>query len=416
MAVANSELMPTDARGSGSALCPLPYHEAMVGYLQRWEDDLWQWFSSGGVQAERRDAARLELLKSTYRLERESQPQLYAVAEAAAAALGLALPVTAYQLQDPLGMNASLAYIPGEIHVVLQGPSMEALTAGELGALLGHEFGHFMLYEGWERRFHIAAEILAAMAADRLAREEHLESARRFALYTEVFCDRAALTVCGELATAVAMQLKVQTGLASVDPAAYLRQAEEIFRLDQPKADGATHPEGFIRTRALQLWQHQGGSAAAEIARMIEGTPELGRLDLLGKLAVAATTREVLAALLRPTWFQTETVLGHARLFFEDFAPGQAVGSLDPVAATVARWDKSLQDYLCYVLLDFATVDRSLEDLPLAAALALSGRLGLAKPFGAVAVKELGLRKRPFERLQATAAGKLAQAEGRAGA
>lgn len=386
----------------------------MADYLQRWEDDLWQWFTSAKVRAEHFDAARLELLKNTYRLERDSQPQVYAAADAAANALGVRVPVTAYQVQNPLGMNASLAYIPGEVHIVLQGAVTEALSGSELAALLGHELGHFLLYENWDRRHHTTATILAAMSSDRLAREEHLESARLLALYTEVFCDRAALAVSGDLATVVAMQVKVQTGLSNVDPAAYLRQAEEIFRLDQPKADGATHPEGFIRTRALQLWQQQGDAAAAEVARLIEGTREFARLDLLGKMAVGAVTREVITALLRPTWFQTETVLGHARLFFEDFVPASAPVDAAPPATAVAGWDKALQDYLCYVLLDFATVDRSLEDVPLAAALEMSEALGLAKPFGAVAMKELGLRKKALEQVQAKAAGLLARAEGRA--
>lgn len=402
--------------GGGQAIEPMPYHRAAADYLESCESELWQWFSSGTVRAQHFDQARLELLKNTYRLERASQPQLYAAADAVAAALGLTGPFGAYQAQSPLGMNAALVYIPGEIHVVLQGKVLEALTATELQALLGHEFGHFLLYEGWERRYHATAEVLAAMAGDRLAGSEHVESARLFDLYTEVFCDRAALAACGDLATAIAMQLKVQTGLATVDPAAYLRQAAEVFGLDDPRTDGTTHPEGFIRARALDLWGQTGPDATAEIERMIQGTPELERLDLLGRQAVSAITRETIASLLRPAWFHTETALGHARLFFADFAPPTGPSEVAAVAAAVARWDKPLQDYLCYVLLDFATVDRSLEDVPLAAALELSRALGLGKPFAAVAAKELGLRKRQLEQLQAHAAELLAKAEGGAGA
>ena len=390
---------------------PLPYHQAIVAYLKGEEDDLWQWFSSGQATEEQAAAARLELLKNTYRLERESAPALYAAADSAMAALGLAVPVTIYQLQSPLGMNAALVYIPGELHVVLQGPVVASLTPGELQALLGHEFGHFLLYEGWDRQFHVARTILGAMGADRQACPEHLESLRSFTLYTEVFCDRAALKVCGDLATAVAMQLKVETGLTSVDPQSYLRQANEIFQLEDPKTDGITHPEGFIRTRALQLWHEQGEAAMPAITRMIEGTLELSRLDLLGKMTVASLTRRLITLLLRPAWFQTDTVLGHARLFFEDFAPVAIVEAPEKLAAEIARLDKDLKDYLCYVLLDFATVDRSLDDLPLAAALQLSRDLELEKPFCAIVIKELGMKKKPLEQLLAGAPALLAKAE-----
>ena len=390
---------------------PMPYHEAIVAYLKTHEADLWQWFSSDKACAERFDSIRLDLLKSTYRVERGAAPELYGEADAAATALGLSAPVTIYQAQNPLGMNAATAYIPGEIHLILQGAVAQALTPGELRALFGHELAHFLLHEGWERRFSVAAAILNAMNNDRLAGDEHVESLRLFNLYMEVFCDRAALGVRGELTDVVAAQLKLQTGLATVSPASFLRQADEIFQMDNPKTDEPTHPEGFIRARSLRLWQERGAAADREIARMIEGTPAFDRLDLLGKMSVATVTRRVIDALLRHAWFRTDAVLGHARLFFEDFTPSAKPTASDALAAEIAPYDKGLRDYLCYVLLDFVTVDRALEDLPLAAAFELGGRLGVAKEFAAVAAKELGLKKKQLERLEATASGMLAKAE-----
>ena len=56
---------------------PLPYQTAMVAYLKDEEPDLWKWFSSNQVQQEQTDAVRLELLKSTYRLERDAHGRLY---------------------------------------------------------------------------------------------------------------------------------------------------------------------------------------------------------------------------------------------------------------------------------------------------------------------------------------------------
>ncbi|OGV64928.1 MAG: hypothetical protein A3K19_03380 [Lentisphaerae bacterium RIFOXYB12_FULL_65_16] len=385
-------------------LQPLPYHDAMVAYLRTYEDDLWTWFSSAKVRTEQADAVRLDLLKNAYRMGRDTQPDLYAAADAAAAALGLSVPATVYQLQGGLGMNASLAYIPGEIHVVLQGPVLATLNAVELRSLLGHEFAHFLFYEYRDRQFHTAAEVLAAMTRDRKAEPPHAESARLYQLYTEVFCDRGALRVGGDLAAAVAMQVKIETGLREVSATDYLRQADEIFRLEKPRTEELTHPESFIRARALQLWSAQGDAAAAEIARMLEGPPSLESLDLLGKMRVSDLTRRVIGGLLAHTWLRTDSTLAHARRFFDDFTPAAAAEPVPALAAEIQGMEKSLKEYFCYVLLDFATVDRSLEDAPLAAALEFSRKLGLGELFGPIATKELGLKKKQFEKLSASAA------------
>ena len=44
-----------------------------------------------------------------------------------------------------------------------------------------------------------------------------------------------------------------------------------------------------------------------------------------------------------------------------------------------------MQDYYCYVLLDFITADRDLEEYPLAAALTLTEELGLKDRFSEIA-------------------------------
>ena len=59
------------------------------------------------------------------------------------------------------------------------------------------------------------------------------------------FCDRGAMAVVGDPMVAVAMLLKVQTGVEDVQPESYLRQAEEV--LSRPVPDGFPdfiHPVG----------------------------------------------------------------------------------------------------------------------------------------------------------------------------
>ncbi|NQU21004.1 MAG: hypothetical protein HQ567_06940, partial [Candidatus Nealsonbacteria bacterium] len=53
----------------------------------------------------------------------------------------------------------------------------------------------------------------------------------------------------------------------------------------------------------------------------------------------------------------------------------------------------------CYVLLDFVTADRDLEEFPLAAALVLTDELGLKDRFVEIARRELRLRKKQLEKI-----------------
>jgi hypothetical protein len=304
-------------------------------------------------------------------------------------------------------LNASLAWLPGEAHLVLHGPLVDRLGPLELRAVLGHELAHFLLLERW-RDFVVASQLLAAMTHDAAAEPAHHETARRFGLYTEVYCDRGSHLACGDLAASVAALVKIATGIADVSAESYLRQAEEIFAKGHPRSGGVTHPEAFVRARALELWSASRDAMEAELRGIIEGPVALAELDLLGQEVVSGLTRRLVAALLRPAWLQTDAVLAHARLFFEDLEPAAAE---DPaLAADLAGEDEKLLDYWCYVILDFAAADRDLEDAPLAAALLFADAHGLGDRFRRIALKELGLKKARLEALEAGAAATVARA------
>ncbi len=85
--------------------------------------------------------------------------------------------------------------------------------------------------------------------------------------------------------------IKIETGLNEVSAESYLRQAEEIFAKSNVQAEQISHPEPYIRARALRLWADRGNEAHAEIERMIEGGLNLHRLDLLGQKRAAELTR-----------------------------------------------------------------------------------------------------------------------------
>ena len=384
-------------------LNPLPYHLAIRDYLKNDEPEVWAWFAANRVRKEQTDAVRFELLKSTYRIERSSNTAWYEAAEQAASALALDLPITLYQAQEPVGLNASLAFVPGEAHIVLHGSVAATLTDLEFRAVLAHELGHLLLWQGWDGEFLVVDQLLSALTHDPRAETPHFASARLFALYTEIFCDRASLLATGDLLPTVAMLIKVSTGLKEVSAESYLQQAEEVFSQGAAKAAEWTHPEAFIRARALRLWSEGDPETDSKTGLMIEGCPALESLDLVTQKRAAVWTRRLIDAMLAWPWMQSEPVLNHVRRFFDDYAPPATQGAEQQtdgsLAELLATDDAAMQDYYCFVLLDLVTVDRDLEQLPLAAALVLTDRLGWKERFMDHARREMRLRKSQLERI-----------------
>ncbi len=390
---------------------PLPYHHAILAYLRVEEPGLWDWFASSQKRGEQAAAVRLDLLKSTYRLDPESQPKPYELANEIRERLRLSCSVTLYQAQTGNALNASLAYLPGEAHVILSGPLASVLSENELRAVLAHELAHFLLFEESHGAYLIAADLLRALAADPTAGAAAPESARLYNLWTEIYADRWACHVSEDLTTTVAALIKIETGLSEVSAESYLLQADEIFTRSSVQTDRASHPEPYIRARALRLWAEQGDAAHAEIERMIEGGLNLNRLDFLGQKRAANLTRGFLRTLLDPTWYHTESVLAHAKQFFADFTIEAEMTDNDSLKLELERGDATLRDYLCYLMLDFVTVDRDLGEVALAAALVLARRLGVDKRFAELAQKELTLSKKAFAKIDKDAEAILAKTE-----
>lgn len=409
----------------------LAYHQETLEYLKAHEPELWRWFSSTACQDEYAKNARLDLLKSCYRFERSGAEDLYALCDEVSVSLGVSAPVTLYQSQGAGAMNMALAYVPNQAHIVFEGAVRTTLTRDELRSALAHELTHFSCWQEADGELLIADQMLSAMAVHPAAQPSHIESARLFRLYTEIQADRGALSACGNQLTAISALIKIETGLSEVDPESYLRQSAEVFGQSEVKAEELTHPESYIRAWALKRWADDGSGAETEIRRIIEGRLDTDRLSLTGQQRLTAITRRLLRQFFDLRWLRTEVLLAHARLFFTDFDP-DAPSVDDPRAASVRRSDlervpsvrvadlevgrgddepraladelqdtaESVQRYLCYVLLDLATVDRQLEDAPLAAALRLAEEAGLAERFMTLAGEELGLSKRAAARLR----------------
>ncbi len=390
-------------------LQPLPYHCELRDYFKTHERELWDWFSSAQAQSNYTEALKLDLLKSTYRLEAQIHPDLYGAANEVKERLELTVPLTIYQSQESPRLNAMLYFVPGEIHVVLSGPLRSLLTPEEVKSVIGHELAHYVLWQQDAGEFFIVDRLVQAIACDPRADSSHVQSARWFRLYTEIYADRGSLLVTRDVNVVVSGLVKLLTGLQEVSAASYLRQAEEIFRKAKVKTEELSHPEAFIRARALALWAGDVDDAPAEIGGMIEGCAALDDLDLVGRIRLTELTRRLLKEFLRPSWFQTTAVLGHARMFFVDFTPARQPDRslLDELKFA----DPKLREYLCFLLLDFVIADPELDQMPLAAALLLARRLEIEASFEKIVLKELKIRPRDLARVKAEAEQMLAGAE-----
>ena len=232
-----------------------------------------------------------------------------------------------------------------------------------------------------------------------------------YGLWTEIYADRWAYHLCGELTSAIAALIKIETGLNAVSAESYLRQADEILSKSSAVTTGVSHPESYIRARALRLWTEQGNDAQIEIERMIEGGLNLHRLDFLGQARAADLTLQFLQTLLSPRWYQTEAVVAHAKRFFADFAFERGAINNTSLKSELDRGDSSLRDYFCYLMLDFATVDRDLGDVALSACIVLARRLDIDKRFAELAQKELTMGKKAFAKIDKEAEAILAKTE-----
>jgi hypothetical protein len=325
------------------------------------------------------------------------------------------MPITLYQSQVATAPNASLSYLPGEAHIVFSGPVLSTLSPAEVSWVLAHELSHHALFQAQGGEYHTADQVLHAMAAHPQAEPSQVQSCRFFQLYSEIHADRGAHEVFRDALLGIGALVRLATGLRDADPAAYLAQAEEVLARGDVRAAGLTHPEHFIRARALDLWARAPAAADAEVRRLIEGKLSLDELDLVAQRRTTDLTRRVIRRFAAVLGAPSEPILAHARLFFGDFTPGveeppamssqaTAPSSQATAPAEIDGLDPSVQDYLGYVLLDLAAADRDLEDLPLAAAVVTAREMGIEERFAGIALKELRIKKKALEKLRSGAA------------
>jgi hypothetical protein len=382
-----------------SRLVPLDFHHAIVAYLKQNESAIWRWIKSSETQQRQAQEFRDQMLRQTYRLEADSHPAVHSAAKIAMERLGIEAPVTLYQAADG-SMNASLCFIPNEIHIVFYGPILEKFSEEELLALMGHELSHYQLWMAADHEFSYAHQILNHALSYGGSAPSHQETARLMSLFTEVYADRGAAMAAGSVSPAISILVKLISGLSTVDPVAYLRQASEID-LAKQKSAGQSHPEAFIRAQALQKWWQQDTDTETWVDEKLRGPLSIESLDLLRQQDLADFTGHFLARFIKNLKGDSEEIVTLARRFFPDFNLDIAVKDFE--FPTKEKLDDSTRNYLVAVMFDCAMVDPDMRDTVMLEAAKMAKSLHATEQFAAALKRDLKWTKSATDKLMVKA-------------
>ena len=368
----------------------LPYHQKVREHFKS-QPKTWDYFTVEKNKEGQLEQFKSELLKNTYKFDPAVDNFIYDKLTIAKEKLDLQnLPVTVYQAQYTDELNATIVYLNGEAHIVFSGPITKLLDDEELLAVIAHELTHIKLYSMLDGDVEVADRIITAIANNHNSDASYYETARLFRLYTEIFCDRGAYKVTGKTAPVITSLVKASTGLDKVNAESYLKQADEIFSAESDlKTVGISHPENFIRARAIELWHQKHELAEPEIIKMIEGHSNLDQLDIFKQKELAGLTRQFLQLFLKPKWFQSTMVISQAKQYFIDFTLDAKAVLDEKTIESLSTLHASVKDYLAYVLLDFVLIDPTLEEIPAGWAIQFAEDAQLKDTYDAILKKEM---------------------------
>ena len=389
-------------------LKPFDFHYQLRDHFKK-QEKTWKWFSEVNVKNEQTELFKAELLKNTYRLDPTSEETIYKLLEEAKKKLGIIIPVTIYQSQYSQDTNAGILFIQNEAHLVLSGPIIKSLNEQELLALISHELSHVLLYTIENGDFEVTSRIINAIGNDYRSEDSFAETSRLYSLFTELYCDIGAFNVCGNYETIISTLVKVETGLDKISAENYVKQADEILAKLEKGSSGESHPESFIRAKAIDLYAKNPTESYKEISLIILGKLNLFNLNIFSKNEVYDVTRELIQLIMKPKWMQSEHNKAHYQQYFKDFKTDSNTILTPELKAKINGGNNSMKDYYAYVMLDFALCDREISEPAAGLMLDLAEQMEIQESLSKIFKKELTLSDKKFNEFAKNAASALNQ-------
>jgi hypothetical protein len=388
-------------------LKPFEYQIKLKDYLQK-NEKIWKWFADDKAKKEHFEKFKKEILKDSYRIDDKTHPEIFDILKEIKEKINLPIDITIYQEQMSYQNNVGIIFYQDEAQIVISGRVIKLLNTEELKAILAHELYHYYLFYIDQKAFEITDRIITSIANDADSPEVYLESARLFKLYTELYCDRGAYEILENKDAMISALVKLSTGIDRVNVEAYLEQADEILENDNKSTHAVSHPETFIRAKALDLWVNNKEEAAKEIEKYIEPKIEFEKLNLFSQEKLQNLTYQLISIFLKPVWSKSERIVNMAKEYFPNFIADTSL-DVEDVFEQIAETGNSTKKYLSYVLLDFALVDSELGNIPLGYAFELADYTKIIDEFNVIVKKELNLTVRKLKELQKEAITELNQ-------